>query len=431
MSDIGGRYSSSSGCLGGTEKETQQKSPYAEMRKKNNDSTETNEAAAAVPATGTTAKEQLTVISLNMEFYQQYRNALDKPAYEDYLQRHTRAADVLCAQEDLWRESDAFLQRNKPFGAFTRIVSSFEKQAAHDVLRKNSFLNYDESFTSTLGNSIYVKSELLSKGGWTVITRKVVQISSDLVLPNGVVLEYRCVVCATLKLKHECQSDTVSNRIKPVQVVQILCTHLSGGRFEDQYMEDPQLVGERRRQMQHCFDQHDPAADNILVGDFNASATKTAAMDGYWQLLRQQFQTELSATHNLSSADFYAYMMAPFAALADTKSNNKNDDDGKNSDSWHLLYETLDGSTSRFGHVVDYFITSPQISVVPRSIKRVRMIKEYMPWVRPTADDDFLQPQEHELDEYVDGNNILKESITDHNGVQVTFSLSVREIILK
>lgn len=285
------------------------------------------------------------------------------------------------------------------------------------MLRKDSFLHYDESFTSTLGNSIYVKSELLTlkenknnhkKGGWTVTDQKVVQISSDLVLPNKVVLGYRCVVCATLKY---CQGTHTIN-MKPVQ---ILCTHLSGGRFEDQYMEEPQMAGERRRQMQHCFDQHNPDADNILVGDFNASATKTAAMDGYWQLLLRQ--TKPSTTQQLSSCNFYAYMMAPFAALADANTNNKSK---YSNPDWHLLYETLDGPTSRFGHVVDYFITSPELSVVPRTIKRVRMIKEYMAWVRPTADNDFLQ-QHNDLDA-----DLLKESITDHNGVQVTFSLSHR-----
>lgn len=383
---------------------------------------ETDGAAAAAAGGKSESATPLTAMSLNMEFYQQYNNAKDKPAYENYLQQHLVAVDVLCVQEDLWEQSDAFLLPTKPFANFTRIVSSFEQQAAHDKLHfqnfKDNSVHYDENFTSTLGNSIYVKSELLllnnntsnddyGGGGWTVTGHKVVQISSDLVLPNGVVLGCRCVVCATL----ECQGPHSNAKRKPVQ---ILCTHLSGGRFEDQYMEDPQMAGERRRQMQHCLNQHDPDAHNILVGDFNASATKTAAMDGYWKLLRQ---TE--PTQQLSSSDFYSYMMAPFTTLlADDSNNEKN---------WSVLYETLDGPTSRFGHVVDYFVTSPQLLaplIPPRTIKRVRMIKEYMDWVTPTADEDFLpQKNDSKSTSTLSTTEILKESITDHNGVQVTFFL--------
>ena len=369
-----------------------------------------------------TERIPLTVLSLNMEFYHQYQNANDKPAYEQYLKRKVVSVDVLCVQEDLWQCSDAFLKPTKPFDGFRRIVSSFEQQAAHDLLRKENgdFLNYDDSFTSTLGNSIYVKSELLDNnkndnthhhGGWTVIDQTVLQISSDLVLPNGTMLGYRCVVGAIL----ESQGGIID---KPVQ---ILCTHLSGGRFEDKYMEEPRMRGERARQMQHCLDQQDPSAYNVLAGDFNSSATRTKAMDGYWQLLTQQ-QTE-QTTKQLSFTDFYSYMMAPFTSLACSSSNDKND----NKD-WHLLYETLDGPTSRFGHVIDYFVVSSQLLGVPKTIKRVRMIKEYMEWVTPSADTDFVhQHTNSDTTLYSTTSDstteLLKESITDHNGVQVTFFL--------
>ena len=180
------------------------------------------------------------------------------------------------------------------------------------------------------------------------------------------------------------------------------------------------MRGERARQMQHCLDQRNPSAYNVLAGDFNSSATRTKAMDGYWQLLTQQ-QTE-QTTKQLSFTDFYSYMMAPFTSLACSSSNDKND----NKD-WHLLYDTLDGPTSRFGHVIDYFVVSSQLLGVPKTIKRVRMIKEYMEWVTPSADKDFLHQHNNSdttlystLDSTTD---LLKESITDHNGVQVTFFL--------
>jgi len=353
----------------------------------------------------------LTVLSLNMEFYHQYQNANDKPAYEQYLKRKVASVDVLCVQEDLWQWSDAFLKPTKPFDGFLRIVSSFEQQAAHDLLRKGNgdFLNYDENFTSTLGNSIYVKNELLDNnknnhhhGGWTVTNKKVLQISSDLVLPNGTILEMRSVACATLQ----------GGINKPVQ---IMCTHLSGGRFEDKYMEEPLMRGERARQMQHCLSQKDPSAYNVLVGDFNSSATRTKAMDGYWQLLTQQTEQ----TKQLSFTDFYSYMMAPFTSLACSNNDNNNNKD------WHLLYDTLDGPTSRFGHVVDYFVASSHLLGVPNTIKRVRMIKEYMERVTPSADEDFLH-QHNSSDTTLDSTTeVLKESITDHNGVQVTFFLPI------
>jgi len=135
----------------------------------------------------------LTVLSLNLEFYHQYQNANDKPAYEQYLKRKVASVDVLCVQEDLWQWSDAFLKPTKPFDGFLRIVSSFEQQAAHDLLRKGNgdFLNYDENFTSTLGNSIYVKNELLDNnknnhhhGGWTVTNKKVLQYPLTLFCPT-------------------------------------------------------------------------------------------------------------------------------------------------------------------------------------------------------------------------------------------------------
>merc|ERR1740124_1223215 len=261
------------------------------------------------------------------------------------------------------------MKPTRPFDGFRRIVSSFEK--------------------INLGNSIYLNIGVW-KDYWTVTAQNVVQISSTLPLPNDILIGYRCVVCATLV----CQDIE-----KPVQV---LCTHLSGGRFEDAHMDEPLMKGERARQMQSCLDQKDVNAYNILVGDFNASATRTHAMDSYFRLIQ-------SEKTQLKSSEFYSYMMAPFTTLASASSTGVDNNQG-----WNLLYDTLDGPTSRFGHVIDFFVTSPHISVLPTAIERVRMIQQYMKEVIPTADDDFKDYKT---------TTKLEESITDHNGVKVTFSL--------
>lgn len=361
----------------------------------------------------------VSVLSLNIQYYEQYQNAEDKESYERYLKSKVSTVDAICVQEDLWSWSDVFLRPNRPFCAFTRVVSSFTEQAAHDKTQsKKNVVHYDESFTSTLGNSIYVKKELLDSNTWTVTNQKVVQISSsDVILPNGSILGYRSVVCVTLDCCVDIKQSTQTPQQPPttastttkdavVQTIQILCTHLTGGRFEDVYLQESQMVGERARQMEQCLDQRhpNPKVFNILVGDFNASATKTSAMDGYFQMLRQQQQHMA-----LSDLNFYSYMLAPFVTL----------DNKKYSKSWRLLYDTLDGPTSRFGHVVDYFVvteSSGDSVLVPSSIQRVQMIKDYMEWVIPTVKDDIFDNNVDDLE--------LKESITDHNGVKATFTLT-------
>lgn len=341
--------------------------------------------------------KELIVLSLNMEFYHKYCAAKDKTSYEQYLIKEIENVDVLCVQEDLLFWSEKFLQKDKPFFGFERIISSinseskvsklkemvYEDETAMATMRKNGLT--DDHFSSRLGNSIYLNKE----SGWRSIRSKVVQISTDQELPSKRSLGYRSVVCATLRY---------GNIQKAVQV---LCTHLSGGRFEDLYMSDV-LKLERATQMQRCLEQKDDTADNVLVGDFNASVTRTKALDGYLDLLRKGQQPDLT------NSDYYSYMMAPFTALTKSRTD------------WNLLYKVLDGPTSAFGHEIDFFVTSPHMYVQTPygkspKIERVRMIGQYMPWIKPTADEDF--------------GNVLEEPITDHNGVKVTFFQPTEPIV--
>ena len=205
------------------------------------------------------------------------------------------------------------------------------------------------------------------------MNQKVAQISTNLVLPSKKPLGYRSVVCAILR--HE-------EIEKPVQV---LCTHLSGGRFEDAYLTN-ELKLERSIQIEKCLKQRDDSADNVLVGDFNASPTRTNPLDSYLEVLR-------GSQKKLSSSDYYSYMMAPFTSCA------------KSQNSWNLLYKDLEGPTSTFGHVVDFYMTSPHMHVQtpfqkPPKVERIRMIKNYMDWVNQLPKMTFLQ---------------------NHNGVKVFF----------
>jgi len=236
-----------------------------------------------------------------------------------------------------------------------------------------------------LGNSIYLNKS----SAWKMIDHNIKQISTDMMLPSGKPLGYRSVVCATLR------HDKVE---KPVRV---LCTHLSGGRFEDKCMSGL-LKLERTKQMEKCLDQKDDSADNVLVGDFNASVTRTNGLGGYLDVIRTDIQPRLS------DSDYYSYMLAPFTALSKPGTN------------WNVLYKDLDGPTTAFGHVVDYVVTSPHMYVQTPfgespKVERIKMVKSYMPWIKPTADEDLKDE--------------LEESITDHNGVKVTFFQPTNHII--
>jgi len=351
--------------------------------------TETQPKAKAVP--WFLDGKGLVVLSLNMEYYHKYNAAKDKAAYEKELKDKIPDVDVLCVQEDLLIWSDRFLEKDKPFHDFERIVSSMtvpDIKQNHSMLKEMVYEDNgtmkkmaengmkEDDFSSILGNSIYLRKST----EWKLIDQKAVQISTNQTLPNGKPLGYRSAVCATLS--HE-------NTEKPVQV---LCTHLSGGRFEDAYMSND-LKSERANQMDKCLKLKDDLFDNVLMGDFNASTTRTKALAGYLDVLRK-------SQPNLSSSDYYSYMMAPFTTCAA-------------SPHWNLLYKDLDGPTTAFGHVVDYFLTSPHMHVEtpfqkPPKVERIRMVKDYMPFVKPTASQDFYP-------------DVLNESITDHNAVKVSF----------
>lgn len=251
----------------------------------------------------------------------------------------------------------------------------YEDAHTMGIMRNNGMEK--DSFDSILGNSIYLKKTT----EWKRVDHGAKQISTNLILPSNKPLGYRSVVFVTLA--HDATE-------KPVQV---LCTHLSGGRFEDAYLTC-ELKLERSTQIEKCLELRDSSADNVLVGDFNASVTRTSALDGYLTMLK-------GSQKKLTSLDYYSYMMAPFTSCS--KSDN----------GWDLLYKELEGPTATFGHVVDFYMTSPHMHVQtpfqkPPKIERIRMIKDYWFKVQPTADEDFPEVA-------------LKESITDHNGVKVTF----------
>lgn len=344
--------------------------------------------------------QEITVLSLNVEYYHRYCAAKNKVSFKEYLEQKIEGVDVLCVQEDLLVWSDRFLKEDGPFSNFWRVTSSLdEPDVTNSKLKEMLYEDEDtmkqlvedgltdDEFSSRLGNSIYLNKS----STWKMVDHNVEQTSTNTILPNRKPLGYRSVVCATLR--HEDVEKSV----------RVMCTHLSGGRFEDAYLTSAMKV-ERSRQMEICLDQKDDSADNVILGDFNAAPDRTKALDGYLDVLRSRGGRQLS---DLSNSDYYSYMMAPFTTLAQSKVD------------WNLLYKDLDGPTSAFGHVVDFFVTYPQMCVRepphirapfqdgPPKIERVRMIKDYQPWITPTADEDF--------------GDTLEESITDHNGVKVSF----------
>ena len=143
----------------------------------------------------------------------------------------------------------------------------------------------------------------------------------------------------------------------------VMCTHLSGGRFEDQYFVQ-QLERERYSQIKRCIKffhtmrRLKPDVDvGILVGDFNATEAYTVdgPMNAYFKSAITTSQgvwldakSDAVETEEALEVKFKRYMVSPFEALKDY--------------GWLLAYDEEEvGATSAFGHLVDYMAVSTRV----------------------------------------------------------------------
>mmetsp|Transcript_93812 Transcript_93812/g.236407 ORF Transcript_93812/g.236407 Transcript_93812/m.236407 type:complete len:180 (-) Transcript_93812:209-748(-) len=179
-----------------------------------------------------------------------------------------------------------------------------------------------------------------------------------------------------------------------------MCTHISGGRFEDQYFVQ-QLAEERYQQTKQCndfFHLRRPGAQasdvGILVGDFNATEAYSASgpMNAYFKfgiagsegVWSDAESVGISTQEDLESS-FKTYMVSPFKALKEF--------------GWTLAYGEEVGVTSAFGHLIDHMALSRPVPV--ESAEVIYLTNQKVKG--KSADTDVV--------------------VTDHNAVKVSFQI--------
>tara|TARA_B100001094_G_C18160845_1_gene789234 strand:+ start:540 stop:2195 length:1656 start_codon:yes stop_codon:yes gene_type:complete len=388
------------------------KSKYLQMKLKY-----INAKVGGTISTNVNNNNDICVVTLNIEYfrswYQQYKNddqneKLNIIPNLNKLKQDLDNCDILCVQEDslkdnplkLKTEQDTLGLRNYfnqinfwEYIGFNRIISSmdqddktgftireqiYEHPPTVDTLRDRDNMSYH--FDYILGNSIYINQN----SSWKFVpqSHKFTRINSDEITTNYGPLCGRCVVSAKFQKNNE--------------TVKILNTHFTGGRFEDESMKNDDMASERGLQLKKCLDEFEDGIKNILVGDFNATAYYEGPMEGYYNMLREN-NDNLKGYEDLKKEVFKKYIMSPFIQL----SNNTK---GK------IIYTKLDGPTSQFGQIVDYFITSHNINI--SNLNRIRLVNKYHPAAEKWDTDDPLK------------NDAPNTMMADHNAVKITFDLN-------
>lgn len=302
----------------------------------------------------------LVVMTLNLQYYSSYPD--DRMAAAHRLREATggpNPPDVICVQEGV-KDVDVLSA-----AGFELCVCAGREHLAQSV----SDMVYGDAGTlrtckealhsALLCNQIYIRRG----SGWEVEARGAERVSSDMWLAGGGgraqgPLAMRSMAWARLR----CTGTT-----GPAVVV--MCTHLTGGRFEDQYFAQ-QLAQERRRQVERCarfFAEQRPRRSDddvgILVGDFNATReyTMEGPMHGYFRAAIAQSEgvrSDARAAGMESEADleenFKAYMTSPFMELDRL--------------GWTFAYGKEVGITSGFGHLIDHMAASRPLQVASAEV---------------------------------------------------------------
>ena len=243
--------------------------------------------------------QPLSIMTVNMQFKPSFLN--DPHKGTENLQKiigQTQLPDIICIQEgmpdmDVWQN----LKYKLVICAGTQGVAqsvaemTYHKQEALKCYKK------DQSH-KLLCNQVYLRKD----SQWEVKDFGVEQISSALELAGGGGRK-----TAQLAVRSMCWL-TLGRTDFPRTAVCVMCTHLSGGRFEDQYFVQ-QLERERYSQIERCIDvfrriRHRQADVDvgILVGDFNATEAYTvdapfdALMDNKWLLAYDKEQIQATSS---------------------------------------------------------------------------------------------------------------------------------------
>lgn len=343
------------------------------------------------------AAEPLTVMSLNLQYYSSYpgekkgRERLQEIASDT---SEGGAPDIICVQEGLEGRNEI-----TPALGYRRLVSSsgLAQSVAEMVYDDPAALNavQEEARSKLLVNELYIKE----KGSeWEALAYGVHRVSSsvDLDGTGGRVsgpLAIRTVVWAKLRRKTGSSS-------RPS--VFVLCIHISGGRFEDQFFVQ-QLALERRTQVERAIAlfkklSSSPQDLGIIVGDFNATeeyVPRGPMQNYYLSAIKSSEAVQADAGAAKLSPEqledsFKEYLIAPFTALSASR--------------WHMAYSEAEvGATSAFGHLIDHMGLSRKVPVVANN----RMVCTNQKF-GPSKDTEVVP-------------------ITDHNAVKTTFDLKANE----
>jgi hypothetical protein len=240
-----------------------------------------------------------------------------------------------------------------------------------------------------LCNQIYIRPD----SDWKVIDSGVMQISSELQLVGG-----GGRAQGPLAVRSMAWTKLAQMRRGDLPAVYVMCAHITGGRFEDQYFVQ-QLAEERFYQVERMCDtffrtkRPSPEDDDIgiLVGDFNATTeyVPNGPMSGYFKAgiaSSEGVKADAEASGKLDLEEqFKKYMLSPFEAIK--------------KHGWSLAYGPELGITSGFGHLIDHMALNRKVDC--------------------SAKVQFLTNQK-----FGKGPPDTNLVLTDHNSVKSTFTIA-------
>jgi len=342
------------------------------------------------------ADQKLTVMTLNLQYFGSYPE--NEQLARERLRKVTGGAyspDVICVQEGLGTRDVLHAV------GYERAVSSHQRrchsQTVHDMVYGDAGTLKQcqpDVHDQHLCNQIYIR-----KGSdWIVEHSGIEKVSGDTKLVGGEgrakgKLAVRSVVW--VYVRHGAKPHSAN----PVYV---MCTHLSGGRFEDQYFVQD-LAAERFNQANQIVGLYndlrlDRDGDCILVGDFNATTEYTinGPMHNYFKFAIQNSEGVKADVKRANVQEeqlvelFKQYMLAPFTAIQDA--------------GWSFAYTQNDvGASSGFGHLIDHMAMSRKLDVI--SSELIHLTNQKVPQNAPKDTDMPL---------------------TDHNAVKCVFSMASR-----
>lgn len=334
----------------------------------------------------------LAVMTLNLQYFASY--PADTDAAESRLREVTGGdcpPDLICVQEGL-AERDVLT----PLG-FELVVCSGASGMAQSVFDMvygdptTLAACEEKSHCMLLCNQIYRRRD----SGFEVLDHGVIQISTDLALAGGGGrAEGKLAIRSMAWVK--VRARAVGGQ--PGRCAYVLNTHLTGGRFEDQYFVQ-QLAEERVRQPDRIISFFNEKAQEgdvgILLGDFNATAewTHNGPMHGYYKfaIANSKGVQADAAVAELGAEPledkFKDYMVSPFKSIG-----------AKNG--WTFAYGQNEvGATSGFGHLIDHMAMNIPLQVLSATL------------IHLTNQKVGNKPKDTEI------------PLTDHNSVKCVFLL--------